>query len=426
MGPTTRAVGGAALLALVAGALFFQDLGRYPLLDPDEARHAEVAREMAAGHGLRRLFLPTLDLEPYREKPAGYYWLVALAYGALGVGEAAARAVSALAALVAVLSLYAYALPRWGVPAGLGAGLVAATSAGWFGLARYGNLDMTLTACVTVGVLGGLSWLERPAPRRAPLVPYVAAGLGLLVKGPLAVLLVAGPLALAALVQRPRPRVAELGLVRGKLATYALSALVPLALLVGTELASGRAAEERTTLRLGGALAALVLLAGAGAALFAARGHLTLSVRVLLAAAALGWAIGLLLVLRRERVDLVPAAVLGAVLTLYPLGVRGVAPAGAALHSDREAARLIARAGAAPVVAFGIHDPSLTFYLRAPVIQTDDTRLVRDLFAGDRLAFLVTGRRHFAQVEQLLGAQAYLWLETPRRRLYANRANGST
>src|SRR5881296_2437830 len=201
MGPTTRAVGGAALLALVAGALFFQDLGRYPLLDPDEARHAEVAREMAAGHGLRRLFLPTLDLEPYREKPAGYYWLVALAYGALGVGEAAARAVSALAALVAVLSLYAYALPRWGVPAGLGAGLVAATSAGWFGLARYGNLDMTLTACVTVGVLGGLSWLERPAPRRAPLAPYVAAGLGLLVKGPLAVLLVV--VALGALLYVP-------------------------------------------------------------------------------------------------------------------------------------------------------------------------------------------------------------------------------
>ncbi len=351
-------------------------------------------------------------------------------------------------------------------------------------------------------------------------MPYVAAGLGLLVKGPLALLLVAGPLALAALVQRPRPRVAELGLVRGtlavvalgallyvpaglldasylsafaathvrrlrlesphagpihyyllwlpalllpwtlfapgplwraardparrplllwavfvpavltlargKLATYALSALVPLALLVGTELASGRAAEERTTLRLGGALAALALLAGAGAALFAARGHLTLSVRVLLAAAALGWAVGLLLVLRRERVDLVPAAVLGAVLTLYPLAVHGVAPAVAALHSDREAARLIAGAGAAPVVAFGIHDPSLTFYLRAPVIHTDDPRLVRDLFAGDGLAFLVTGRRHFAQVEQLLGARAYLWLETPRRRLYANRANGST
>src|SRR6266516_255760 len=521
MGATTRAVGGAALLALVAGGLFLQGLGRYPLLDPDEARHAEVAREMAAGHGLRRLFLTTLDLEPYPEKPAGYYWLVALAYAALGVNEAAARAVSALAALVAVLALYAYALPRWGLPAALGAGAVAATSAGWFGPARYGNLDMTLTACVTVGVLGGLAWLERPAPRRAPLVSYVAAGLGLLVKGPLALVLVAGPLALAALVERPRPRVGELGLVRGtlavvalgallwvpvglldpsylsafavtnvrrlgsasphagpiyyyllwvpallfpwtlfapgplrraacdprrralvlwavfvptvltlargKLATYALSALAPLALLVGTELANGSPAEDRTTLRVGGALAALALLVGAGAALFAARGYLALSARVLLAAAALGWAIGLLLVLRRERLHLVPAAVLGAALTLYPLAVREVAPAVAALHSDREAARLIAGVGTAPVVAFAIHDPSLTFYLRAPVIHTDDTKLVRDLFAGDGLAFLVTGPRHFAQVEQLLGAQAYLWLETPRRRLYANRpSNGST
>src|SRR5256886_16436010 len=95
MGPTTRAVGGAALLALVAGALFLQDLGSYPLLDPDEARHAEVAREMAAGHGLRRLFLPTLDLEPYREKPAGYYWLVAPPYGPPGAAEAAPPPASA-------------------------------------------------------------------------------------------------------------------------------------------------------------------------------------------------------------------------------------------------------------------------------------------------------------------------------------------
>src|SRR5207244_13534687 len=145
----TGAAGGPPVLSLPARGHFLQCLGRYPLLAPDEARHAEVAREMAAGHGLRRLFLTTLDLEPYPEKPAGYYWLVALAYAALGVNEAAARAVSALAALVAVLALYAYALPRWGLPAALGAGAVAATSAGWFGPARYGSLDMTLTACVT-------------------------------------------------------------------------------------------------------------------------------------------------------------------------------------------------------------------------------------------------------------------------------------
>src|SRR5207244_12430546 len=86
----------------------------------------------------------------------------------------------------------------------LGAGLVAATSAGWLGLARYANLDMTFTACVTLGVLAGLAWLERPPPRRPPLMPYVAAAAGTLVKGPLAVLLVAGPVGLAALARGPR------------------------------------------------------------------------------------------------------------------------------------------------------------------------------------------------------------------------------
>src|SRR5881409_3688271 len=172
----SRALAGATLLAVIAGGLFFHALCRYPLLDPDEARHAEVAREMAQARGLRPLFLPTLDFRPYREKPAPYYWLVTLDYRALGTNEAGARAASAFAALAAVLALYAYALPRAGLAGAVAAGLVAATSAGWFALARYGNLDMTLTACVAIGVLAGLAWLERPAPRRPPLVPYVAAG----------------------------------------------------------------------------------------------------------------------------------------------------------------------------------------------------------------------------------------------------------
>ncbi|HJQ85800.1 MAG TPA: hypothetical protein VKA21_17055, partial [Candidatus Binatia bacterium] len=68
-----RALAAGVLLAAVAGALFLVGLGRHPVLDPDEARHAEVAREMAAARGVRRLVLPTLDFRPYREKPAGYY-----------------------------------------------------------------------------------------------------------------------------------------------------------------------------------------------------------------------------------------------------------------------------------------------------------------------------------------------------------------
>src|SRR5262245_33564905 len=199
------ALAGAVLVVTVGAGLFFSGLGTYPLLDPDEARHAEVARELAEARGLRRLFLPTLEFEPYHEKPAGFYWLVALAYRVAGVGAGAARAVSATAALAVVLAVYVFGLPRFGVRGALGAALVLATSAGWIGLARLSTLDMTLTAFVVGGVLAGLAWLDRPPPRRPPLAPYVLAALGVLVKGPLAVALVGGPLLLAGLLRRPRP-----------------------------------------------------------------------------------------------------------------------------------------------------------------------------------------------------------------------------
>ena len=515
-----RALAGGALLALVAGGLFFQGLGRYPLLDPDEARHAEVAREMASGQGVRRFFLPTLELEPYREKPAPFYWLVALAYRLAGVEAGPARGVSALAALATVLAVYAYAVPRTGIAGALGAGLVLATSAGWFALARYVNLDMTLTACVTAGVLAGLAWLDRIPPRRPPLAPYVAAALGTLVKGPLGAALVAGPLGLAIACHCPRPSLRELGLVRGialagalvallwipvglldasyvlhfartnvhrlgfrgphaapvyyylvwlpvlvlpwtllapapvrraardpgrralvlwaafvpalltlargKLATYALSALVPLALIVGPDLAralrGGPPAEDSLALRVGGGLAAAALAGGALATVLIRRLYPVSALgSAVLATAALAWAGALGLTLRSDRPGLLPAVVLGGALTLYPLGTEFVGPAIGALHSDQEAARLIAGAGPAPVIAFGARAPSLVFYLGTPVIHTENLGRVENLFAGEATVFLVTGRRHFEEVERRLGVRAHRWQGTARRRLYANR-----
>src|SRR5581483_1876221 len=501
-----RAIVGGLLVALAAGVLFLHGLDRYPLFDPDEARHAEVAREMAAAQGMRALFLPTLDFRPYREKPAGYYWLVALAYHWGGVGETAARSVSALAALVGVLAIYAYGARHASVAAGVGAALVAATTVGWLGLARLGILDMTVTACIAVGVLAGLAWMEHPEPRRPPIAPYVAAGLGTLVKGPIGAALIAGPLVLAALARRPRPAVGGLGLGRGialtagiaavlyvplaifdpsyvaafaatnfrrlvpasphaapvwyyfvwipvlflpwtlfapravvraardprrralvlwaafvpvflslahgKLATYALSALVPLALVVGEDLAGvvmeGAHERDEALLAAAGWVAVLALGAIALAAPWIAHRYpVSIAGRVLAVLASLGAAAGIVAVLRAGRLALVPVAVLGATITLYALALRFVLPAAGALHSDRDAAALIATAGSAPVVAFGIHDPSLTFYLRAPTVTTDDAELVRTIFAGDGPAFVVTGHRHFAKLEEILGARAH-------------------
>src|SRR5262249_12131231 len=159
-------------------------------------------------------------------------WLVDVSYAALGVGERAARAVNATAALLLVLGLYGWALPRVGLRGALATGLVAATSGGWYGLARYANLGMTFAAFVTAAVLAGLAWLERPQPRRPPVLPWIAAGLATLVKGPLAFVLIGAPLVVATALRRDRPTLRELGLLRGSAIVVALVAPVLVAAAV--------------------------------------------------------------------------------------------------------------------------------------------------------------------------------------------------
>lgn len=520
MSERARELAGALLLVVTVGALFAIDLGGYAFLDPDEARHAEVGREMWEAPGVRRLFLPTLELEPYREKPAPFYWLVSLAYRLGGVEESSARAVSAVGGFTIVLLLYFFMLPRAGVDGALAAGWLLATTAGWFGLSRFVNLDMTLSACAAAGVLAGLKWLDDPAPSARPLAPYVAAGAATLVKGPVGAVLVGGPLFLAWLVRSPRPSLRQLGLVRGtlvyaaivallwvpiavldtsylagftstnlrrfstnaphaepfwyylvwlpvlllpwtvlaapafvraardpkrralllwavfvpamltlargKLATYALSALVPLAAIAGPELARavrhGPPPGDERILRAGGWLV-VVLLVAAAIAVWPLRGRFPIapSPALILTGAALAWAIVTAAVLVYRRPGLVPAALLGTAFTLYPLATHFVAPAIATQYSDRDAAQVIRAAGDAPVIAFAARAPSLVFYLGAPPVRTDDLAMVDDLFATDGLVFLVTGHRHFAEIEQRLGARAHRWYGTKRRALYANR-----
>ena len=76
----------AATIALVAAVSW--GLGGYPLLDPDEGRNAEVAREMMAGGDF---VLPRLDGLPYLDKPVLFFAADALSQRLLGASEAAAR-----------------------------------------------------------------------------------------------------------------------------------------------------------------------------------------------------------------------------------------------------------------------------------------------------------------------------------------------
>src|ERR1700686_4903291 len=108
-----------AHLAVLFGLLLLALLGcNRGLWTPDEPREAEISREMALSPGV----IPTLNGQPFIEKPPLYYWVVAAAYRISGGPSVlAARAVSLAAGLATLLLLH------WGSAAhGRRAGLISA------------------------------------------------------------------------------------------------------------------------------------------------------------------------------------------------------------------------------------------------------------------------------------------------------------
>ena len=112
-----------AALAAVCYVFFFHGLGSIGLLGPDEPRYAAVAREMLMSSDY---ITPRLYGSPWFEKPVLMYWLAAIGFKILGVGEAGVRLPSALAATVSVFVIYWCGRKLWGRAAGFIAALILA------------------------------------------------------------------------------------------------------------------------------------------------------------------------------------------------------------------------------------------------------------------------------------------------------------
>lgn len=172
-------------LILMGLVLFCYRLGVPGLMDPDEGRYAEIAREILL---LRDWLIPHLNLFPYLEKPPLVYWLTAASFKVLGYTELAARLPSAAAALGGLLLAYGLARTLWGtVPAFMGA-TVLATCSGYVVLGRLLTLDMTFAFLLNLAIGLGYLAIRREQSRLWPWA-YGALGLAVLSKGPVALLL---------------------------------------------------------------------------------------------------------------------------------------------------------------------------------------------------------------------------------------------
>jgi 4-amino-4-deoxy-L-arabinose transferase-like glycosyltransferase len=172
-------------LALVGLVLFFYRLGVPGLMDPDEGRYAEIAREFFV---LRDWLIPHLNLLPYLEKPPLVCWLTALGFKVFGYTEAAARLPSAVSALAGVFLAYGLGRALWGPGPGVLSALVLASAAGYVVLGRILTLDMTFALWLNLGIGLGYLALSREQPRLWPWA-YLALALAVLTKGPVALVL---------------------------------------------------------------------------------------------------------------------------------------------------------------------------------------------------------------------------------------------
>jgi 4-amino-4-deoxy-L-arabinose transferase-like glycosyltransferase len=164
-----------------------------PLAVPDEGRYAGVAWEMIrSGDWLT----PTLNGLPFFHKPPLFYWLTGLSLSTFGLNVWAARLASVLGALMAAWTLYVL-VKRWaGERLATWSALVLVSQPFFFGGAQYANLDMLVGGCIAATVVVAAQAVlacEAGLPyRRALWGAYALAGLGLLAKGLIGLVLPGG------------------------------------------------------------------------------------------------------------------------------------------------------------------------------------------------------------------------------------------
>ncbi|MDO9047728.1 MAG: glycosyltransferase family 39 protein [Methylobacter sp.] len=191
------------IVIVVAGFIWFLLLGYRDLIDPDEGRYAEIAREMLnSGNWIT----PRLNGFKYFEKPPLQYWGSAISMALLGETNAAARVWCSGLGFIGALWVGFVGRRLYGGSAGYFAFLFLISTVLYVGLGHANSLDMGVSALLIIAV-GALALAQsvRHLPvqeRNWMLLAWAALAGATLSKGLIGLVLPGGALILYSLWQR--------------------------------------------------------------------------------------------------------------------------------------------------------------------------------------------------------------------------------
>ena len=188
VGPRSKrlSIRDAMIVAAFAALLIVPPLGRHLIAYSGEARMALLARDMLER---RVLFQARVEGQLYRNKPPLYPWsiaLVSLPGGRVTAGTA--HAPVALAAIATAVVTWLIGARLFGRRAGLWAGLVLVSSAGFFSHSQVLLPDMLVTAFMTAAAYAFWRAVSVPPGRGALAGFYAALAFAVFSKGPVGLL----------------------------------------------------------------------------------------------------------------------------------------------------------------------------------------------------------------------------------------------
>jgi 4-amino-4-deoxy-L-arabinose transferase-like glycosyltransferase len=170
------------LLAIASGlallVLYLYGLDRMGIYGPDEPRYAAIGQEMARSGDL---VTPRLWGDPWFEKPALLYWMIAAGFRA-GLSIDLAPRVPVALLSIAFLAAFFWILRReFGPVAAAYSTAILATSGGWIALSQVGVTDIPVSVTLGLTLLFALPWL-RTGDRRWLNAAAIALGAAVLAK----------------------------------------------------------------------------------------------------------------------------------------------------------------------------------------------------------------------------------------------------